>query len=45
VARRFLGSAWWARFSFNGISRCEKGTVALVGGEQLSDAEGGICWQ
>ncbi len=28
----------------NGITRCEKGTVALVGGEQLSDAEGGICW-
>jgi ATP adenylyltransferase len=31
--------AWWARFTFNGITRCEKGTVALVGGEQLSDAE------
>ena len=44
VARRILGSAWWARFTFNGITRCEKGTVALVGGEQLSDAEGGICW-
>ena len=28
----------------NGITRCEKGTVALVGGEQLSDAEGGMCW-
>jgi hypothetical protein len=28
----------------NGITRFRKGTVALVGGEQLSDAEGGICW-
>jgi hypothetical protein len=28
----------------NGITRCEKGPVALVGGEQLSDAAGGICW-
>ncbi|MEA5412956.1 hypothetical protein VB737_14385 [Synechococcus sp. BA-120 BA3] len=35
---------WWAGFTFNGITRCEKGTVDLVGGEQLSDAEGGICW-
>ena len=39
VARRILGSAWWAGFTFNGITRCEKGTVALVGGEELSDAE------
>jgi hypothetical protein len=31
------GSAWWAGFTFNGITRCEKGTVDLVGGEQLSD--------
>lgn len=23
----------------NGITRCEKGTYALVGGEELSDAE------
>jgi hypothetical protein len=28
----------------NGITRCEKGSVVLVGGEQLSHAEGGICW-
>jgi hypothetical protein len=27
-----------------GITRFEKGTVALAGGEQLSDADGGICW-
>jgi len=39
VARRILGSAWWARFTFNGITRCEKGTYALVGGDELSDAE------
>lgn len=28
----------------NGITRCELGTVALVGGEQLSAAEGSIFW-
>jgi hypothetical protein len=44
VAQRILGRTWWARFTFNGISRREMGTVALVGGEQLSAAEGGICW-
>ncbi len=32
VARRILGSAWWAGFTFNGITRCEKGTYALVSG-------------
>ncbi len=37
VARRILASAWWTGFTFNGITRCEKGTVDLVGGEQLSD--------
>ena len=39
MARRILGSAWWARFTFNGISCYEKGTYALVGGDELSDAE------
>jgi len=23
VARRILASAWWAGFTFNGITRCE----------------------
>ncbi len=32
-------SGWWARFTFNGITRCEKGTYDLVGGVELSDAE------
>jgi hypothetical protein len=32
-------SAWWARFTFNGITRYERGTYDLVGGEKLSDAE------
>ena len=31
-------SGWWARFSFNGITRYERGTYDLVGGEELSDA-------
>ncbi|MCP9784933.1 hypothetical protein [Cyanobium sp. N5-Cardenillas] len=46
-ARRILGSAWWVGCTFNGITRCEKGTYALVGGAaegfcvavELSDAE------
>jgi hypothetical protein len=33
VARRILGSAWWTRFTFNGITRCERGSYALVGGD------------
>jgi hypothetical protein len=32
-------SGWWARFTFNGITRYERGTYGLVGGEELSDAE------
>jgi hypothetical protein len=30
---------WWARFTFNGITRYERGTYDLVGVEELSDAE------
>jgi hypothetical protein len=31
---------WWARCSpANGITRCERGIYALVGGEELSDTE------
>jgi hypothetical protein len=33
VARRILGSAWWAKFTFNGITRCERGTYALESGD------------
>lgn len=32
MTRRILGSAWWARFTFKGITRCERGSYALVGG-------------
>ena len=32
-------SRWWARFTFNGITRYDQGTYDLVGGEELSDAE------
>ena len=47
IDRRMLGSAWWAGFTFNGITRCVKGTYALVGGVaegfcvavELSDAD------
>ena len=30
--------AWWARVTFNGITRYERGTYDLVGGEELNDA-------
>jgi hypothetical protein len=33
--------AWWARFTFNGITSYNQGTYDLVGGEKLSDAERG----
>ena len=32
-------SGWWARFTFNGITRYERVTYDLVGGEEQSDAE------
>jgi hypothetical protein len=32
-------SGWWAGFTFNGITRYERGAYDLVGGEELSDAE------
>ena len=32
-------SGWWARFTFNGITRYDQGAYDLVGGEELSDAE------
>ena len=39
VARRILGSAWWARFTFNGITAYGNGVYSLIGGDELSDAE------
>jgi len=38
VARRNR-RGWWARFTFNGITRYERGTDDLVGGQELSDTE------
>jgi hypothetical protein len=32
-------SGWWARFTFNGITRYDQGSYGLVGGEELSDTE------
>jgi ATP adenylyltransferase len=31
-------SGWWARITFNGITRYDQGAYGLVGGEELSDA-------
>ena len=28
-------SGWWARFTFNGITRYDQGSYGLVGGEEL----------
>ena len=38
VARRILGSAWWARFTFNGITAYGNGATSLIGGDDQSDA-------
>jgi len=35
VARRILGSAWWARFTFNGITAYGNGAYRLIGGDAL----------
>jgi hypothetical protein len=37
VARRILGSAWWAGFTFNGITAYGDGHDSLIGGDELSD--------
>jgi hypothetical protein len=37
VARRILGSAWWAGFTFNGITAYGNGAYSLIGGDELSD--------
>ena len=34
VARRILGSGWWARFTLNGITRYDQGAYGLVGGAE-----------
>ena len=39
VARRILGSAWWAGFTFNVITAYGNGAYSLIGGEELSDTE------
>ena len=39
VARRILGSAWWARCSPERHHPLRAGHLALVGGDELSDAE------
>jgi hypothetical protein len=37
VARRILRSAWWAGFTFNGITADGDGHDSLIGGDELSD--------
>ncbi len=39
VARRILQSAWWAGFTFNGITAYGNDHDSLIGGDALSDAE------
>ena len=39
VARRILASAWWAGFTFNGITAYGDGHDSLIGGDTLSDGE------
>lgn len=33
MARRILGSGWWARFTFNSITAYGNGANSLIGGE------------
>lgn len=39
VARRILGRGWWARFTFNGITRYANGAYSPIGGGELNDGE------
>ncbi len=39
VTRRILASAWWAGFTFNGITAYGDGHDSLIGGVELSDGE------
>ncbi|MCT0206492.1 HNH endonuclease [Synechococcus sp. CS-1332] len=39
IARRILESAWWAGFTFNGITAYGNGAYSLIGGDELSDTE------
>ena len=39
MAGRILGSAWWAGFTFNGITAYGDGHDSLIGGEELCDGE------
>ncbi len=39
VVRRILGSAWWAGFTFNGITAYGDGYDSRIGGIELSDGE------
>ena len=39
MSTQSASSGWWARFTFNGITRYDQGAYDLVGGEKLSDAE------
>ncbi|MCT0206482.1 hypothetical protein [Synechococcus sp. CS-1332] len=39
VASRILGSAWWAGFTFNGITAYGDGHDSLIGSDELSDGE------
>ena len=39
MTRRILVGGWWARFTFNGITRNGNGAYSLIGGDELSDSE------
>jgi hypothetical protein len=39
IASRILASAWWAGFTFNGITAYGDGHDSLIGGDELSDGE------
>jgi len=39
IARRILASAWWAGFTFNGITAYGDGHDSRISGDELSDGE------
>jgi hypothetical protein len=45
MTKQSASSGWWARFTFNGITRYERGTYDLVGREELNDAERDVLLQ
>jgi hypothetical protein len=40
ITTQSASSGWWARFTFNGITRYDQGAYGLVGGEEVLGGDG-----